>query len=107
MERSVLGSPGRIGQSQATLFSDVAEAATGVVPDNRFQREKQGKFAERVRQLNEARLEKKAYPAFAAFKDVEKESGVDQVCCLWMSPSKLGLPNICRRLQILNIHMLL
>lgn len=82
LQKSVLGSPGRPGTDQATLFADVADKATktgSMVVDDRFLREKEGRYADKVQQLNEARLQGKFYPILREFASTESESGGDQV----------------------------
>lgn len=80
MHKSVIGTPG-VGSGNATLFADVADKS-GTGPgsqDDRSLRERQGKFAEKVQRLNEARLQERAYPVLQEFADVEGQPGGD-VC---------------------------
>ncbi|KAI9811705.1 MAG: hypothetical protein M1832_000702 [Thelocarpon impressellum] len=78
-QRSVIGTPGRAGAGQATLFADVDKGAgTQGSTDERFVRERQAKFAEKVQRLNEARLEDKVYPVLQEFGTVEAQAGGDQ-----------------------------
>jgi nuclear pore complex protein Nup93 len=79
--RSVIGTPGskNVRQSQ---FADVQEKlpADGmrVVTEDRVLRMKQNKYTERVKELNIARIQERAYPLLNKFADVESEpSGED------------------------------
>ena len=76
MQKSVIGTPG-VGSGSATLFADVADkiGPGPGVHDDRFLREKQSKFAEKVQGLNEARLQERAYPVLHEFADVEGQPG--------------------------------
>ncbi|KAK4547794.1 hypothetical protein LTR36_000752 [Oleoguttula mirabilis] len=76
MSRSVIGTPGPRGARQST-FGDVAEKlpADGMrpAPEDRIQRIKQEKYAGKVKDLNIARLQEKAYPIMHRFSEVEAE----------------------------------
>ncbi|KAF2969852.1 hypothetical protein GQX73_g3697 [Xylaria multiplex] len=81
LQKSVIGTPSKIGPHQPE-FKDVEDAAgsptaapNGSHIDDRFIREKQGKLAERVRDLNLARLEKTPYPILHELAEVESRSG--------------------------------
>ncbi|KAI1825098.1 Nup93/Nic96-domain-containing protein [Xylaria intraflava] len=82
LQKSVIGTPGKIGPHQPE-FKDVEDAAgssaaaapNGPPVDDRFVREKRGKLAERVRDLNLARLEKTPYPILHEFAQVESKTG--------------------------------
>ncbi|KAI9833687.1 MAG: hypothetical protein M1826_006778 [Phylliscum demangeonii] len=77
-QRSVLGSPGNPGSDQATLFADTANKAAqsgGGSIDDRFLRDKEGRYVQKVQSLNEARLHKKAYPVLREFALAEGEVG--------------------------------
>lgn len=81
LARSVIGAPGVRGARQSQ-FADVQEKlpADGmrVVPEDRILRVKQNKYADRVKELNIARLQERAYPILGKFADVESEpSGED------------------------------
>ncbi|KAM0703504.1 hypothetical protein Q7P35_009443 [Cladosporium inversicolor] len=81
LARSVIGTPGARGVRQSQ-FSDVQEKlpAEGmrVVPEDRILRMKQNKYTERVKELNIARIQERAYPLLNKFADVESEpSGED------------------------------
>jgi nuclear pore complex protein Nup93 len=76
MLRSVIGMPGPIGSGQQPPFADVErKAETGTDLDDRFQREKQGRFAEKVQALNAARLQRRSFPVLQEFAAVEAQSG--------------------------------
>ena len=81
MLRSVIGTPGPIGTGQTPPFTDVdrkAEVGGGTLgtdPDDRFQREKQGRFADKVQRLNAARLQRREYSVLEEFAAVEAQSG--------------------------------
>lgn len=79
--RSLIGTPTRIGAHPTSDFADVdigdgkpgaGKAAHAV--DDRFQREKQKKLAEKVRQLNDARIQGRAFPIFSELASVENGS---------------------------------
>ncbi|KAJ2978316.1 hypothetical protein NUW58_g7535 [Xylaria curta] len=81
LQKSVIGTPSKIGSHQPE-FKDVedtagapAAAPNGSSIDDRFIREKQGKLADRVRDLNLARLEKIPYPILHEFAEVESRTG--------------------------------
>jgi len=78
MQKSVIGTPG-LGSDNASVFKDVTDKSgqSSGVQDDRFLREKQGKFADKVQQLNEARLQELAYPVLHEFADVEGQPGGD------------------------------
>ncbi|KAK4454975.1 putative nucleoporin nic96 protein [Podospora aff. communis PSN243] len=82
MQRSVIGTPSRIG-THAPEFTDVEprKDATGPLNgvasslDDRLLREKQGKLAEKVQELNNARLMKQPICIFYELADIEAKSG--------------------------------
>jgi len=76
LRKSVIGTPG-VGSGNATLFADVAEMnGTGpAIQDDRFLRERQRKFADKVQALNRARLEDSPYQVLQEFKSVECQPG--------------------------------
>lgn len=76
IQKSVIGTPG-VGAGNATLFADVTEKnGTGPTSQNdRFLREKQLKFAEKVQRLNQARLQESSYPLLEEFSAVEAQPG--------------------------------
>lgn len=81
LQKSVIGTPSKIG-SHKPEFTDIQDAtgspgalngATSI--DDRFLREKQGRLAERIRQLNLCRLEKQPYPILHELAQVAGSSG--------------------------------
>lgn len=84
LQKSVIGTPG-IGSGNATLFADVAEknGTTPALLDDRFLRERQRKFTEKVQALNRARLNESSYPVLREFKSVEFQPSGE-------SPRQLG-----------------
>ncbi|KAE9372102.1 nucleoporin NIC96 [Stipitochalara longipes BDJ] len=78
LQKSVIGAAGPIGTGHQVLFTDVEKRmeASGVVagPQDRFQREKQSKYAEKVQNLNVARLQKRPYPVCYEFSSVVKQA---------------------------------
>jgi nuclear pore complex protein Nup93 len=75
MQRSVIGAAGPVGAGHQPLFADVEKKmeASGVTvtgPHDRFQREKESKYAEKVQNLNLARLQRRPYPICAEFAEV-------------------------------------
>ncbi|KAK9859968.1 Nucleoporin interacting component Nup93/Nic96 [Penicillium brevicompactum] len=79
LEKSVIGTPG-VGLASRQIFEDPAERNEGAPshsPDSRFQREKMGHYAEKVQQLNLARLQQKCYPVLDEFSSVEVLHGGD------------------------------
>lgn len=87
IRKSVIGTPGK-GSTNATLFADVTEKG-GIAPpalDDRFLREKQRKYADRVQTLNQARLQRarsrdqrnqSQFPLLSEFRSVENQPGGD------------------------------
>ncbi|KAI0013303.1 NIC-domain-containing protein [Xylariaceae sp. FL0662B] len=81
LQKSAIGTPSKIGSHQPE-FKDV-ETTTGgastlngaASSDERFLREKQGKLAERIRQLDLARIEKQPYPILHELANVQINSG--------------------------------
>ncbi|KAL8707377.1 MAG: hypothetical protein Q9220_007601, partial [cf. Caloplaca sp. 1 TL-2023] len=75
LQKSVIGSPND-GQRTSTLFADVEDKnAQGAVSEDRFSREKQGKFADKVQSLDLARLQEKSYSVLHEFKNVQSQPG--------------------------------
>ncbi|KAK1754574.1 Nup93/Nic96-domain-containing protein [Echria macrotheca] len=79
LQRSVIGAPARIGQHAAD-FTDVEprKDATGGLngaSDDRFLREKQGKLADKMRDLNLARLQNERICIFSDLAEIESSSG--------------------------------
>ena len=75
MQKSVIGTPGT-GSGNPPIFIDVAEKASQIPlqKNDRHFREKQEKFAEKVQQLNAARLQEHVYPVLHEFAYVEGQS---------------------------------
>lgn len=90
MQKSVIGTPG-VGSDNASVFRDVADKSSqgSAVQDDRFLREKQSKFAEKVQRMNEARLQELANPVLHEFADVEGQPGGD--VSLYLFPAKVSL----------------
>ncbi|KAK3321050.1 putative nuclear pore protein [Cercophora scortea] len=81
MQRSVIGTPSRIG-AHSSEFSDVEsskEAAGslngGGSMDDRFLREKQGKLADTIHALNDARQHNEPFFICSEFAEIESKSG--------------------------------
>lgn len=73
------------------MFADTADKAISsgsTAPDDRFLREKQGKFADGVQRLNEARLQDRLYPVLKEFASVEKEAATEQVYAISLPHAK-------------------
>jgi nuclear pore complex protein Nup93 len=80
MAKSVIGAAGPLGSGSQPLFSDVeknmeSHGVNIVGPHDRFQRDKEARFTEKVRALNSARLQKRPYPVCEEFASVVKASG--------------------------------
>ncbi|CAJ2511534.1 Uu.00g071590.m01.CDS01 [Anthostomella pinea] len=78
LQKSVIGTPSKIGSHQSE-FKDVEDAIGTSIANNgatndRFVREKQGNLAERIHQLNLARIEKTPYPILHELADVESKT---------------------------------
>ena len=78
LEKSVIGTPGT-GTASIRLFEDPMDRNEGAGghSDLRFLREKMGYYADKVRQLNSARLHTKTFPILHEFSDVEGHVGGD------------------------------
>ena len=74
LQKSVIGSPSA-QSGNATLFADAADKNNPppTAHNNRFTREKQIKYAEKVQRLNQARLQELPYPVLQGFLNVESE----------------------------------
>ena len=75
LQKSVIGAPSA-APGDASLFADVAEGNGNafVNQNDRFIREKQRKYAEKVQNLNRARLDEIPYRVLQEFKHVESQS---------------------------------
>jgi nuclear pore complex protein Nup93 len=86
MAKSVLGTSTMRGSTRGTSFTDLPDKASsnslnsGV--EDRYQRDKQEKYAEKVRQLNGSRNSEKCYPVLHNFIEVEQEVGIDNTPAL-------------------------
>ncbi|KAL8753507.1 MAG: hypothetical protein Q9199_004996, partial [Rusavskia elegans] len=75
LQKSVIGTP-NTGYKTASLFTDVEDrSGQGAVSDDRFSRDKQTKFAEKVQALNRARLQERPHPVLHEFKEVQMQPG--------------------------------
>ena len=85
MTRSVIGTPGPKAVRKSA-FGDVADKipAEGIrpAPEDRGMRMKQEKYIGKVKELNVARLQEKAYPLLQKFSDVEAEPSNDDTSML-------------------------
>ncbi|KAK5169380.1 nuclear pore complex subunit [Saxophila tyrrhenica] len=85
MTRSIIGTPGPNGVRKS-VFGDVADKmpVEGIrpAPEDRGMRLKQEKYIERVKELNVARLQQKAYPILHKFSEVEAEPSNDDTSML-------------------------
>ena len=85
MSRSVIGTPGPRGM-RTSVFGDVAEKmpVDGIrpAPEDRVLRLKQEKYAERVKDLNVARMNEKVYPLLHKFSEIEAEPSNDDTSML-------------------------
>lgn len=78
--RSVIGSPATGFQGRMSTLQDSPDkAGAGLqsAPQNRFDRDKQEKYAAKVKELNTARLQEAIYPVLQQFAEVEFQSGID------------------------------
>ncbi|KAL8988715.1 MAG: hypothetical protein Q9177_002259, partial [Variospora cf. flavescens] len=75
LQKSVIGTP-NAGHKSVSLFTDVEDqSGQGTVSENRFSREKQSKFAQKIQALNRARLQEKPYPIFHELRNVQVQLG--------------------------------
>lgn len=86
MTRSVLGSSTMRNTLRASAMNDNGDksgaAALQAGADERYQRDKQEKYAEKVQALNSARNQENAYPLIHAFAAVEDQAGIDSTAAL-------------------------
>ncbi|KAF7884964.1 hypothetical protein EAF00_010782 [Botryotinia globosa] len=78
MQRSVIGAITPGGTANRTLFTDIEKADTNgsaPVPSDRFIREKQARYIEKVQNLNGARLKNLHYPIANEFSTVVAQGG--------------------------------
>ncbi|MCJ1308804.1 hypothetical protein MMC25_002459 [Agyrium rufum] len=80
MQKSVIGTPG-VGAGNANIFNgdedEKIASSAPAVQDDRMLRDKQAKFAEKVRSLNIARLKEEPYPLLREFASIESQIGSD------------------------------
>jgi nuclear pore complex protein Nup93 len=79
LQKSVIGAAGPLGEGHRPLFTDVEKKmeANGIAltgTHNRFQREKQSKFAAKAQDLNAARLQNRPYPICQEFASVVSQA---------------------------------
>ncbi|KAI9747405.1 MAG: hypothetical protein M1835_002124 [Candelina submexicana] len=80
MQKSVIGTPGSVSNANGMLFADVTDKAGSGGPsvqDSPLLRDKEGKYAEKVQKLNEARIQERVYPVLQEFASVEAQAGED------------------------------
>ncbi|KKY21229.1 putative nuclear pore protein [Diplodia seriata] len=78
MHKSVIGAPSAIGGGRASGFADSnGPSSAAPVPESRFMRDKQEKYAAKVKELNVSRLEERPYPVLAEFAEIEKLAPTD------------------------------
>ncbi|KAL9604363.1 MAG: hypothetical protein Q9219_000551 [cf. Caloplaca sp. 3 TL-2023] len=75
LQKSVIGTPSA-GRNSPSLFADVEDKSSqGPVSEDRFSREKQTRFAEKVQAVNRARLQERTYPILHEFCNVQVQPG--------------------------------
>ncbi|EKG20170.1 Nucleoporin interacting component Nup93/Nic96, partial [Macrophomina phaseolina MS6] len=78
LSRSVIGAPSTAGGGRVNGFADSnGPRSASPVPESRFMRDKQEKYAVKVKELNISRLEERPYPVMAEFAEIEKQSAGD------------------------------
>ena len=81
LQKSVIGTPTK-SPGKATLFADQRESSTSTAaPNVSFPGEKQRKYAEKTRSLNQCRLRENPYPILHEYLGVETQYG-GEVCLL-------------------------
>jgi nuclear pore complex protein Nup93 len=86
MSKSVLGTSVMRGSTRGNSFTDLPDKVTsgslnsGI--EDRHQRDKQEKYAEKIRQLNGSRNAERCYPVLHNFIEVEQEVGIDSTPAL-------------------------
>lgn len=76
--QSVIGSTRNRGFASGSINESPEKGGRGAsLPKDRFQRDKQEKFADKVTQLNVSRLEWNVYPILQNFAEVEAQAGID------------------------------
>ncbi|KAL8937780.1 MAG: hypothetical protein Q9216_004258, partial [Gyalolechia sp. 2 TL-2023] len=75
LQKSVIGAPNP-GLHTPSLFTDIEDrSGQGPVSEDRFSRDKQGRFADKVQALNRARLQERPFSILHEFKDVQMQPG--------------------------------
>jgi nuclear pore complex protein Nup93 len=85
MARSVLGTSSMRGSVRGTTFTDLPEKVSGSLTsgtEDRLQRDKQEKYAEKVRDLNATRIGEVCYPVLSSFAEAEQDAGIDSTASL-------------------------
>ncbi|TVY85393.1 Nucleoporin [Lachnellula suecica] len=83
LQKSVIGAASSAGKASQQAFADVEKkmetnGASTAIPTDRFQRDKQGRFAEKIQNLNLARLQKRCYPICHELASVVAQTGEQQ-----------------------------
>lgn len=85
MSKSIIGTPGQRG-ARASVFGDIAEkmSTDGIrtAPESGLQRRKQEQYSNKVKDLNVARLQEKAYPVLTRFAEAETEPSPENTSML-------------------------
>ncbi|KAF1987358.1 NIC-domain-containing protein [Aulographum hederae CBS 113979] len=83
---SVLGTPFHRALTSRSVFPDMVDKTTPTAVqsghDHQFQRDRQEKYAEKVRTLNSNRVQELTYPLFHNFASVEREAVIDNTATL-------------------------
>jgi len=86
MAKSVLGTSTMRGTTRGNTFTDLPEKTSSNSltsgTEDRLQRDKQEKYAEKVRELNVSRIGETCYPVLANFAEAEQEAGIDATASL-------------------------
>jgi nuclear pore complex protein Nup93 len=85
MAKSVLGTSAMRGSARGNTFTDLPDKASGSLAsgtEDRLQRDKQEKYAEKVRDLNGSRIGEVCYPVLANFAEAEQDTGIDSTASL-------------------------
>jgi nuclear pore complex protein Nup93 len=85
MARSVLGTSTMRGSVRGNTFTDLPDKASGSLAsgtEDRLQRDKQEKYAEKVRDLNAHRIGEVCYPVLATFAEAEQDAGIDSTASM-------------------------
>ncbi|KAE9977533.1 hypothetical protein BLS_001320 [Venturia inaequalis] len=86
MSKSVIGTSTMRGSTRGNSFTDLPDkaspGATNSGIEDRYQRDKQEKYAIQVTELNRNRYEEKCYPVLHKFMKVETDTGIDNTPAL-------------------------